>query len=64
MEIKKEVKTYRVHKQCELTGCDGAMFYHATRNRELGAHYPHICNNCGAIGEYEVQYPYITHEEI
>lgn len=57
MEIKTEVKTYRVEMQCDK--CVQGVMLHT--NPYMGEqNIEHKCSNCGVIAFYNKQYPYTT----
>jgi hypothetical protein len=63
MEIKTEVKTYRVEMQCDRCK-EGKMV--PTRQVYLCSppKYPHKCNSCEFLATYSKNYPYVSHEPI
>ena len=64
MEIKIEVKTFKVILECDECK-DGIMIYNGIVLTSNPPQFPHICNKCGEKKNIRgKKYPYIKTEEI
>lgn len=58
MEVRTESKIFTVNKKCDKCG-KGLML--RSGNMTLATYppqYPHECNNCGKVENYNKEYPY------
>lgn len=65
-ETKKEVKTFRVYRNCPnvVKACSGDMIATEICKLTNPKQYEHICNMCGNRQFYTELYPKISYEEI
>ena len=65
-EVKRKMVPYEINRICEK--CNrGWMKLKSERGivnvlMTYPAQYPHICDNCGAVGTFTQTYPYIVYE--
>lgn len=62
-DIKTEVKTYMVNKQCDC----GGIFKYDSSGFKLAVYPPqylHKCNKCGTIEHFNHIYPILEHEPV
>lgn len=63
MEIKEEVKTYRVKLMCDTKDCTGEMLPDGRCLMSNPPQYPHVCNVCGNTDNvFGKKYPYTVCE--
>lgn len=64
MEIRQEVKTYKVHYMCDDKNCGGEMQPTGLCLTSMPPLYPHTCSQCGISKNFPDTYPYIETEQM